>query len=108
MSEENGLSLEEEFRSVDVALQEVVISRGSMLIGRTARGLRMRWRYAINLLAISRQGSRIMRRLADVRFRAGDVLLIQGRREGLEDVLRELKCYTLVDHEHPAKQAKGP
>jgi di/tricarboxylate transporter len=91
----------EDFRSRDVALQEIVVGQGSMLQGRTAKGLRMRWRYGMNILAISRRGERISRRLADVRLKAGDVLLIQARREGLEDALRELKCYTLMDHEHP-------
>lgn len=91
----------EEMGDDDVELQEIVIARGSPLVGRTARGLRMRWRFGVNLLAISRAGSRIVRRLADVRFQPGDVLLIQVRRENLNDVLQEFKVVTLVDHEHP-------
>ena len=104
-----GFDLEHERREVvveemggeDVELQEVVIARGSPLVGRTARGLRMRWRFGVNLLAISRRGARIVRRLADVRFQAGDVLLVQVRRESFQDMMQEFKVVTLVDHEHP-------
>jgi di/tricarboxylate transporter len=91
----------EEMGSADVELQEVVVAQGSPLIGRTARGMRMRWRFGVNLLAISRRGARIVRRLPDVRFRAGDVMLIQVRRDRLEEVMQEFKVFTLVDHEHP-------
>ena len=91
----------EEMGDEDVELQEIVIARGSPLVGRTARGLRMRWRFGVNLLAISRRGARIVRRLADVRFQPGDVLLVQARRESIPDVLQEFKVVTLVDHEHP-------
>jgi di/tricarboxylate transporter len=91
----------EEMGSNDVEVQEVVVAQGSPLIGRTARGMRMRWRFGVNLLAISRRGARIVRRLPDVRFRAGDVMLIQVRRDRVEDVLQDFKVFTLVDHEHP-------
>jgi len=91
----------EEMGSEDVELQEVVVGQASPLIGRTARGMRMRWRFGVNLLAISRRGARIVRRLPDVRFRAGDVMLIQVRRDAVEDVLQEFKVFSLVDHEHP-------
>jgi len=109
MRERAGFDLAHERREVvaeemgdsDVELQEIVIARGSPLVGRTARGLRMRWRFGVNLLAISRQGSRLVRRLADVRFQPGDVLLVQVRRENRADVLQEFKVVTLVDHEHP-------
>lgn len=94
--------VESEIGSPDVVVEEIVIARGSPLQGRTAKGLRMRWRYGINILAISRQGSRIVRRLPEVRLRAGDVLLVQARAADFEDILDELKCYSIVDHEHEA------
>ncbi len=91
---------EEDFGGDDVDLQEIVVAKGSPLVGRTAKGLRMRWRYGVNLLGISRQGSRVMRRLSDIRFRGGDVLLIQARTEDMADLLRQLKCFTLQDKAH--------
>lgn len=90
-----------QFESDDIEMQEIVIAPRSPLIGRTAAGLRMRWRFAVNLLGISRQGERILRRLPDVRFRAGDVLLIQVRADALQDILQQFKCYSLVDQDHP-------
>ena len=91
----------DEMGSEEVELQEVVIGRGSPLVGRTAKGLRMRWRFGVNLLAISRRGARIVRRLPEVRLQAGDVMLIQVRADAAQDVLQEFKVFTLVDHEHP-------
>ncbi len=91
----------EQFETRDVVLREIVIAPRSPLIGRSAAGLRMRWRFGVNLLAISRQGARIMRRIPDVRFRAGDVLVIQVRQEAFSDILHQFKCYRLGDEDHP-------
>ena len=91
---------EEEIGSPDVVLQNVVVARASPLVGRTPKGLRLRWRYGMNVLAISRKGARITRRLSQIRFRPGDVLFIQVRRDGLDDLLQQLHLPTLVDTAH--------
>jgi di/tricarboxylate transporter len=97
----------EQFQTRDVVLREIVIASRSPLVGRTAAGLRMRWRFGVNLLAVSRQGSRIIRRLPEVHFRAGDVLVIQVRNEAFADILHQFKCYRLGDTEHaPPSLAK--
>ncbi len=66
------------FSSDEVALAEVVVSADSRLIGRRIGDLRLKSRYGLNLLGISRQGETISRRLHQVTFLAGDILLIQA------------------------------
>lgn len=78
-------------------LIEAVVSPEGMLTGRTAEGVALRSRYGIDLLAVSRQGRRIHGRLHTVRFRAGDVLLIQGPGNEMSETLARLGCLPLLD-----------
>jgi len=71
-------------RSKDVRVAEMVVLPNSPIEGRSMRGLRMHDRYGINLLAISRRGERPRTRLVDTRFRVGDVLLLQGEVDALD------------------------
>ena len=68
----------ETLRSDEVDLIEAVVPPGSRLEGRTLRSLRLQSESRTNLLAIARQGTSVRRRLQDVVFRGGDVLLLQG------------------------------
>ncbi|HEX9640916.1 MAG TPA: SLC13 family permease [Candidatus Krumholzibacteria bacterium] len=97
---EDRIIAQEEIGGPDVALAKLVVSRGSPLVGRTPKGLRMRWRYGMNVLAISRQGARIVRRISAVRIRAGDVLFVQIREEAIGEVIESLHLHTLEDTEH--------
>jgi len=76
---------------------EVVVPPRARIEGRSAAMLLLRTRYGINLLAIAREGATMHRRLRDVRFRAGDVLLVQGERDGLLDTVRTLGCLPLAE-----------
>ena len=67
-----------------------------MLTGRTAEGVALRSRYGLDLLAVSRQGRRIHGRLHTVRFRAGDVLLIQGPGNEMSETLARLGCLPIA------------
>jgi di/tricarboxylate transporter len=83
--------------SDEAGLAEAVVSPGSRLIGGTAASLRLRERHGINLIGIAREGARIGTRLGRTRFRAGDVLLVQGERATLYGELEELGCLPLAD-----------
>jgi di/tricarboxylate transporter len=74
---------EPEERAEPVALQELVLMPGSPLAGRSADGIQMSTRYGLSLLAVSRQGQRTIRRVKTMRFKAGDLLLLQGTPEAL-------------------------
>jgi len=93
-SEELG---EEVLGSDDVGLAETVVMPAARMEGQTARSLNLRWRYGINLLAVARQGERLKARLDRLRFRAGDVLLLQGGTETLQEALTDLGCLPLAE-----------
>ncbi len=76
---------------------EAVIAPNSIMQGRTARGLNLRWRSEIVLLAVARQGRRLRARLGDIRFKAGDVLLLRGREEALMGASAELGYLPLAE-----------
>ncbi len=67
----------------EIVVQELVVMPGARAIGRSATDLRLRTRYGLNLLAISRQGNRSIKRLRTTPIVAGDVLLIQGPPDAL-------------------------
>ncbi|WP_308910397.1 SLC13 family permease [Pseudokordiimonas caeni] len=93
-SADNGKGL---FASDDVVLVEAVVSADSRLIGRESGELRLRSRYGINLLGISRQGQTIRKRLHKVVFRSGDVLLLQGDADGIADTMARLRILPLAE-----------
>ena len=62
----------------DMELVEAVVGFQSLLAGRTARGVRLRRRFGVNLLAVSRKGFAIYESLGNVRLQVGDVVLLQG------------------------------
>jgi len=82
--------------SKNIAINEAVVMADSSLIGQTTSGLRMRSRYGVNLLAVSRRGKRIHRRLDHVTFTTGDVLMLQGRAHMLNDSITSMGCLPLV------------
>ncbi len=81
--------------SPQVQVLESVVMPGSPLEGASMRGLKMHEHYGINLLAMARQGHPPMTRLGSVRFKVGDVLLLQGERTALRQVLTTLGCLPL-------------
>ena len=83
----------------DVMLVEAVVRPNAEILNQTAGTLNLRWQYGVNLLAVSRRGVSIRKRLVDVRFRAGDVLLLQGRATALPDILQRLGCLPLAERE---------
>ncbi|CAM3706109.1 SLC13 family permease [Deinococcus frigens] len=85
----------EQLASDDVTLAEVVVTALSPIVGQSAVSLRLRQRFNINLIAVSRQGQRLRERLVNARFSAGDVLLMHGPRNSIEEALHTLGCLLL-------------
>jgi di/tricarboxylate transporter len=83
--------------SPEVELQEMVSMPNSILNGRSASDIELRTRYGLNLLAISRQGRRSIKRLRSTRIQAGDVLLMQGTPEALSTFATEFGCVPLAE-----------
>ncbi|AEY01160.1 citrate transporter [Oceanimonas sp. GK1] len=85
--------------SDEIVLMELVILPSSELLGRSARGIQLRTRYGINLLAVSRQGQRSFKRLRALAFRAGDLLLMQGSPELITEFASNTGCVPLAERE---------
>ena len=83
-------------RSEDTTIMEAVVQSSSRMEGRTFTSLRLKNRYGIHLLGVSRQGTPILRRLPQVRFRGGDVVLLQGDSESLAELILSLGCLPLA------------
>ncbi|SFP04731.1 SLC13 family permease [Pseudomonas borbori] len=78
-------------------LQELLALPESTLIGRSASGTRLRSRYSINLLAISHQGQRSIKRLRSTLIQSGDVLLMQGAADDIAEFASDYACVPLAD-----------
>lgn len=83
--------------SANISEFEAVVMAESPLFKQTASGLQMRSRYGVNLLAISRQGEQIRKRIDRVRFKVGDVLLLQGDARKMDAALQSMGCLPLAD-----------
>jgi di/tricarboxylate transporter len=92
---------EEEGRGRELRVHEVVVANNSRLAGRSLRELDFRRRYGATVLATYRRGGARRRRLADLRLREGDVLLLQGEIDQLRWFLQQGELILLDEAELP-------
>ncbi len=81
----------------EILLEAVVPPDRSWLVGRLAGTLKLRSRFGVSLLGVSRQGTPYRGRLKEFRFKAGDVLLLQGDKEQVFEVIGSLGCLPLAE-----------
>ncbi len=93
--------------SEEMALVEVVLKQDSFLIGRTATQLKLRNRFNVNLIAVSRKGISSIERLKSFRFKAGDILLMQVPVNILQDTYFKLGCLPLAERKIEIEGSKG-
>lgn len=82
-------------RDDEPVLRELAVLPGSTLVGRSASDLRLRTRYGLNLLAVSRQGRPPRSRLRELKLHSGDLLLMQGPAEVIADFIEDTRCVPL-------------
>ena len=87
---------QEILHSEDTRISEIVVTHNSPIVGRTPKEIRFNSRYSVNLLALSRSGDPQRSRLREFRIETGDVLLLHGEGEELQEAIIKLKCYPLV------------
>ena len=80
----------------DSTFMEVVISPGSPLAGKTRTYLRRRSSNQLTLLAVARQGKPVHKRLGNMTFSVGDVLLIQSDETSLSNIITALDLLPLA------------
>ncbi|PMR78773.1 SLC13 family permease [Billgrantia endophytica] len=95
----DGKTGKEKKKGIDtegLELVEAVVRNDSMMINRNVIQLRLHNQYGMHLVAVARDGSRLKQRLREIRFRAGDVLLLQGGESHLGESLATLGCLPLA------------
>jgi di/tricarboxylate transporter len=83
----------------DIRVVEAVIEHGSPLVGESAKRLNLHGEHDVNLLAVSRSGYRLSQTLRSVRFRVGDIVMIQGGERTLPGALKTLGLLPLAERE---------
>ncbi|MBN2733377.1 MAG: SLC13 family permease [Methanomicrobiaceae archaeon] len=96
LSEKRDIS-EETIGSETVGVIEAIVKPDSPILDLTAHSANLRWIYGINLLAVAREGGRIKDRLNSVRFQTGDILLLQGKKDSLQQALPKIGCLPLAE-----------
>lgn len=85
--------------SDEIVLMELVVRPGASIAGRSASDMLLRSRYGINLLAVSREGTRSKARLRTLRIQPGDLLLMQGPPDVLVEFAADSGCVPLAERE---------
>jgi di/tricarboxylate transporter len=88
---------EETEHAGDLGNVEAVVTGDSVMVGASSAQLHLRERYGVNLLAMSRRGRRTTARLRSIRFKAGDVVVLQGPLDAMPDTLAALGCLPLAE-----------
>ena len=78
-------------------LNEVVVQESSRLAGRSVMSLRLLYRYRVALVGVSRQGVRFRENVRKLILKPGDVLLLLGAEERLNDIAGRLGLLPLAD-----------
>ena len=86
-------------RDEDIVLRELAVLPGSSIVGRSATDLRLRTRFGLNLLAVSRQGHPPRARLRTLKLKSGDLLMMQGPAEMMADFINDTGCVPLGERE---------
>jgi len=83
----------------EVRAVEAIVGAESPLIGKSAQSANIHTEHKINLLGVSRSGYRMTQHLRSVRFRAGDLLLLQGGERNIPGALQALGVLPLAERE---------
>jgi di/tricarboxylate transporter len=94
------------FNPGEDSLLEVVVPQGARIEGRSAHSLRLMYRHGVTLLGVSRQGKRFSKRVQDLEIQAGDILLLLGNNEKLDDIVGWLGCLPLAERGLQVTQRK--
>jgi len=86
------------------AMIEAVVRPRATIEGLTAEEMRLRSRYGVNLVAVSRQGEGSGGSLKSRRFQAGDVLLLQGMPQPLAAAVAALGLLALGQRDLPLRR----
>ncbi|WP_025896853.1 SLC13 family permease [Sneathiella glossodoripedis] len=92
-----GESRHEKVASGGMSLLEVVVPQNSLIEGRSALSLKLLLRHGVTLLGVSREGERFRERVRRLKIEAGDILLLLGPTERVEEVANWLGVLPLAE-----------
>ncbi|MBE7636367.1 SLC13 family permease [Sneathiella sp. P13V-1] len=92
-----GEKRHEKAASGGMALLEVVVPHNARIEGRSALSLQLLRRHGVTLLGVSRQGRRFRERVRRLEIEAGDILLLLGPTEQVEEVANWLGVLPLAE-----------
>ncbi len=78
-----------------LAMAEAVVPKDARIIGRSAQSLRLLARRGVILVGIARHGRRVKGRVRQEKIQPGDLLLLMGPENGLEETIRWLGALPL-------------
>jgi len=92
----------------DTVIVEAILSPNSAFAGRTLKAMRFGSRYHADVLAIYRHERALHEKLSGIRLAFGDVLVIQGSAENIDQLREDPNFLTLEDVEHtPLRRNKA-
>lgn len=86
------------FESDSIRVVEAVVAPRAKSVGSSLRQLHFRDRYGLQALALWRSGEAVHRELAELRLEVGDVLLLHGERDRIDE-LTEDDDFLVLGHE---------
>ncbi len=90
-------SAEKEKRENDIIEAEGIISPSSKVVGLSLEEMEIDFRFAVEVVAISRDKQRIKEKLKDIKLKKGDVLLLRGKEENINRFLNSCKLLPLME-----------
>jgi di/tricarboxylate transporter len=85
--------------SEGLSLVEAVVPENARIEGRSALSVRLLYRHGVTLLGVSRRGRIFRERVRNLETQAGDVLLLLGPSERMDDVVAWLGCLPLQERD---------
>jgi len=81
----------------DLTMVEVVATESSRIAGRSALALRLLYNHGVTLLGVSRRGRQFTERVRKLTIQPGDVLLLLGPSEQMQETVTWLGCLPLAE-----------
>lgn len=82
-------------KKFDTTFMEVVVSPESSLLNQTREYFRKKTSNCLTLISVARNNNPITKRLGNIKFNIGDVLLLQGKRSDLKNNIKSLDLFPL-------------
>lgn len=90
----------------ELKLVEAVVRPGARIEGRNARSMHLLDHYGVTLLGVSREGTRFRQQIRSLKLSAGDVLLLLGPEERVNDIVEWIGALPLASRELELAQRK--